>query len=172
MKRMTIAKSLADAIARGAQALETAARGDDNDVVLDGFGRVVQLANYSCGAQSAFMILRYFGKARSIERTIKLLGTDADGTAWLPMRSLFLQRGLLTKVTAAGMKQVIRTAIDAGSPLLVTVDEGSHWATLYGYGPGRVYVADPSLGRAARVICDWSTFKKRWDRWAALVSRS
>ena len=44
---MSILKPFADAIARGAQTLETAARGDDNDVVLDGFGRVEKAPNRS-----------------------------------------------------------------------------------------------------------------------------
>ena len=165
----SILKPFADAIARGAQALETAARGDDNDVVLDGFGRVVQLDDYSFGAQSAFMILRYFGTARSIERTIKLLGTDADGTGIQAMTRLFRARRLAPRRIADGTKQDIRRAIDDGHPVLVLLDDEEHWACVYGYGKGRVYLADP-LPHSLRVVVKWIDFKKRWVGKGAVVS--
>ena len=139
-------------------------------VVLDGFGRAVQLDNYSCGAQSAFMILRYFGKARSIERTIKLLGTDADGTGIQAMTRLFRARRLAPRRIADGTKQDIRRAIDDGHPVLVLLDDEEHWACMYGYGKGRVYLADP-LPHSLRVVVSWPDFRKRWVGKGAAVSR-
>jgi len=131
-------KPFADALARHTQHAEHVVRGRDNDVVLDGFERVVQLDDFSCGAQSAFMILRYFGKARSIERTIKLLGTDADGTGIQAMTRLFRARGLTPKPMKDGKKRDIRRAIDDGRPVLVLLDDEEHWACVYGYGRGRI----------------------------------
>ena len=167
---MRILKPFADAIARGAQTLETAVRGGDDDVVLDGFGRAVQLDHYSCGAQSAFMILRYFGKARSIERTIKLLGTDADGTGIQAMTTLFRARGLTPKRIKDGGKKDIRGAIEDGHPVLVLLDDEEHWACVYGYGKGRVYLADPSPLDSPAVVVKWPDFKKRWGGKGAVVS--
>lgn len=138
------------------------------DVVLD-LPRTLQLDGYSCGAQSAVSILRYFGKGRSVPRTLRLLGTDKDGTAVGPIRDLFRARGLRPVVLRSPTKQSLIRAIDAGAPLLVAVDDSGHWSVLYGYGRGSIFLMDPSLRRALRVRWHWSEFKARWDGWAMAV---
>ena len=46
---------------------------DPSAVTVDGIKRSLQLDKYSCGAQSCYMILDYFGKAGSIENVKKAL---------------------------------------------------------------------------------------------------
>jgi ABC-type bacteriocin/lantibiotic exporter with double-glycine peptidase domain len=55
--------------------------------------------------------------------------------------------------------------INAGHPLIISVDE-DHWATVYDYGQGCIFIADPALGRS--YLCRHSTneFRARWDKWA------
>jgi ABC-type bacteriocin/lantibiotic exporter with double-glycine peptidase domain len=163
-------RDLVDACVRVAQGGESALFADDDDVILDGFERSIQLDDYSCGAQVTFSILRYFGRARSISRTTDLLGTDDDGTSWAAMRRLFLARGLSAKEMRDARKRDIKAAIDAGAPVVVSVDNEEHWACVFGYRKQRVYLADPSLPRSPRVLVQWSTFMARWDRWAGVVS--
>lgn len=166
----SILRSVADAVVGVGQVLETRFRRADGDVVLDGFERSIQLDDFSCGAQVTYAILRYFGRARSISRTTDLLGTDDDGTAWAAMRRLFVARGLRTRFRDGARKRDIKTAIDAGAPVVVSVDDEEHWACVFGYGKHHVYLADPSLPRSMRVLVTWSTFMGRWDRWAGVVS--
>ena len=45
--------------------------------------------DYSCGAQSAFVVLKYYGKARSIKNVTRELGITCDGTDSGQLRRLF-----------------------------------------------------------------------------------
>lgn len=165
------AKNLADGAVQIVQAGQEWVDGDDDDVVLKGFKRLVQLDGYSCGAQSAHAVLRYFGVGRSLKRTARLIGCDSDGTDWAPMKRLFVKRRLGTHRMNRARKRDLKAAIDAGCPVLVAIDDEGHWAVVYGYGSGKVYLADPSLKRAkGNVVFDWSDFKDRWDGWAAVIS--
>ena len=164
------ASDVVNSLAAVAQAAEVGVAGADDDVILDGFERSIQLDDFSCGAQVTHAILRYFGRARSTSRTTRLLGTDDDGTSWTAMRRLFLARGLTAKARRDARKRDIKTAIDAGAPVVVSVDDEEHWACVFGYGKHHVYLADPSLPRSLRVLVPWSTFMARWDRWAGVVS--
>lgn len=137
------------------QGAEHSIRGDDDEVVLDGFERVVQLDNYSSGAQSAFI-----GKARSLERTLTLLGTDENGLGIRAMAKLVRARGLKAKRVENGTKNIER-ASDDGHPVLVLLDDEGHWACVYGYGKGRTYLADPSPMNSLGVVVNWPTFKGR-----------
>lgn len=171
MGMLETAKAVLDVVVGLAARAERAAVGDADDVVLDGFERSIQLDDYSCGAQVTFSILRYFGCARSVARTTALLGTDDDGTSWTAMRRLFNARGLRTRAVEDARKRDIKAAIEAGSPVVVSVDDEEHWACVFGYGDKHVYLADPSLPRSPRVLVPWSTFMARWDRWAGIVGR-
>ncbi len=131
--------------------------------------RSVQLDRYSCGAQSAFMILRYFGKARSIEAVTKALGTTEDGTGTMTIVRLFRHRGLKPRIKARADVHDLATAVDLGAPSLVSMDDGEHWAVVYGYARGAVFLADPSIKRSLRVRVPTTAFCARWDRWAMVV---
>lgn len=170
MKMRAAVKALVDGAAQVMQRSEVALLGCDDDVVLDGFERHVQLDRRSCGAQVAFAVLHFFGRARSIERTTTLLGTDEHGTAWPAMRRLFRERRLATKTIERARKRDLVAALDANCPVVVSADAETHWAVLFGYGDAHVYLADPSVPRSPRIIVPWSTFMGRWDRWAGIVS--
>ena len=50
---------------------------DEDDSVLD-IERSLQLDTYTCGVQSAYAILKYYGKARSIQSVEGYLGPDKN----------------------------------------------------------------------------------------------
>lgn len=164
-----LVKSLVDWIAGRLQWIEE--RRSPDSVVL-GVGRSIQLDRHSCGAQSAFMILRYFGKARSISAVSRALGTNVTGTSTAAILRLFRQRGLKPRVNARADIDDLAKALDLGAPSLVSMDDGDHWAVVYGYAQGAVFVADPSIRRSLRVRVSTTAFCARWDRWAMFVRPS
>ena len=162
-------KALVDTLVNVANGLEETLADDAN--VLEGFERSVQLDGYSCGAQSAFMILSYYGKARSIDAVERALGTDEDGTSTGQILTLLRQRKLRPRVVAqAGMKH-LTAAIRGGSPVLVSLDDEGHWGVVYGFARSHVYLADPSLGGSLTCRVPRADFHERWDRWAMIVGR-
>jgi ABC-type bacteriocin/lantibiotic exporter with double-glycine peptidase domain len=168
-----IIKRILDRIASAAKQLEETL--DPEATVLEGFERSLQIDTYSCGVQSTFMILRHFGKARTALGVERALGTTEEGTDQYQIRELLTKRGLIARRIQRPTIAKLRQAIDDGCPVLVCVDskdiEGGHWAVVYGYSPGHVFVADPSLRRA--ILCRHTTeeFRSRWDKWAMIVEK-
>jgi ABC-type bacteriocin/lantibiotic exporter with double-glycine peptidase domain len=168
-----VIKRIADWIADAGKHLEESL--DPEATVLEGFERSLQLDYYTCGAQSTYMILRYYRRARSIDAVTKALGTTEDGTDEDQIRQLLTKRGLTARRIQRPTIAKLRQAIDAGCPVLVCLDskdiEGGHWAVVYGYSPGHVFVADPCLELA--ILCRHTTerFRSRWDKWAMVVEK-
>ena len=162
-------KPLLDTIMNPVKVIEEWA--DPDCRCLDGFTRSLQLDGYSCGAQCTFMILRYFGKARSIENVTRELATDTDGTSQTQIRTLLKRRGLRPKRISSPKLRHLREAIDSDCPVLIAVDDGEHWVVVYGYSPGKIYIADPAL--CSSIVCGRSSrdFRSRWDDWAMVVSK-
>lgn len=166
---LRLTKPIVDGIANAAKSVEEAFTGKRNRVLLDDFPRFVQLDGWSCGAQSAHAILAYFGFRRSIETTIRDLGTDEDGTGTKAMRSIFVRKGLVTRIVKNARLRDVRRALADGGPVLVSLYDGAHWAVVYGISRHRVYVADPSP-RQASVAWKRRRFRRAWDRWAMIVA--
>jgi len=167
-------KRILDGIVSAAKQLEEAL--DPEATVLEDFERSLQIDTFTCGAQSTYMILRYYGKARSIDAVTKALGTTTDGTDEDQIRALLTKRGLIVRRIQRPTIAKLQQAIDAGRPVLVSVDSkkyknAGHWAVVYGYSPGHVFVADPSLRRAR--LCRHTTeeVRGRWDKWAMVVAK-
>ncbi len=138
--------------------------------VLDRFKRSVQLDDYSCGAQSAYAILRYYGKARSPQAIARILKVKADGVSQGPILALFRQRGLRPVIKPRATVRDIERAIRVGAPVLASVDANQHWVTVYGYSKTHIFVADPTLW-APFCIVPRKAFLRRWDRWAMVVPK-
>lgn len=152
-------------------------------VILDGFRRSLQLDDYSCGAQSAFAVLQYYGKARSIANVTRDAGTTRDGTNSYQLIDLFKRRGLRPVVLKAPTLGTLKAEIRAGNPVLAYVDDRDedgnkdddygHWVAVYGFGPGSVFVADPTVTRYPWCRHSVERFRKRWaGRWAMAVRES
>jgi ABC-type bacteriocin/lantibiotic exporter with double-glycine peptidase domain len=138
-------------------------------VVIPGIKRSVQLDGYSCGAQCAYVILKYYGKARSIDATKKALGTTKEGTDTGPILRLLRKRGLRVSIKKDATLRNIYEAIDNQWPILISVDDGDHWVVIYGYSEDGIYILDPAL---KSLLCEWSAeeFGGRWDEaWVGVV---
>lgn len=162
------AKRLLDAIVNITKTLEEAV--DSRAKVLRGVRRSVQLDGYTCGVQSAFVILSYFGKARSIKNVTRELGTTEDGTDQHQTRNLLVKRGLGVRRVQRPTIRTLQMAIDRGCPVLVLVDDEEHWAVVYGYGKQSVYMVDSALN-SFRCCLSVRRFLKRWDKWAMFVNK-
>lgn len=161
-------KAVVDSAGEFVQSLEESA--DLDAVCLPGFGRSFQVDNYSCGAQCAFLVLRYFKKARSIKNVTKELGTTEDGTDQGQILKLLRKRGLKVRCRNKMKIRDLRKAIDAGSPMILC--SGDHWVVAYGYSKGAVYIADPSIS-VRGAFCRWPTEKLKsfWDKSAMTVRK-
>ena len=116
------------------------------------------------------MILRYFRKASSIDNVTRELETDTDGTDQYQIRTLLRRRGLRPKRINRPKLSNFRDAIDNDCPVLVAMDT-DHWVVVYGYGPGTVYIAAPSLCSSIFCGCSNREFRNRWDKWAMVITR-
>lgn len=164
-----LVKRALDTVAGWVQSIDEA-NAPDEAVLLD-VRRSVQADRYSCGAQAAFMVLRYYGKARSISAVARALGTDETGTSTGALLRLFRKRGLKPQISASATIADLVRGIDADAPSVVSLDDQEHWGVVYGYSMARVYLADPSMRRSIRVAVPTERFLNRWDRWAMVVRR-
>ena len=166
---MKAVKDLLDALMNKLNGFEESIHADDS--ILEGLPRSLQLDRYSCGAQSAYMILRYHGKARSVKAVERALGTTEErGTPAAPILRLMRQRRLRPRIVAEATMKTLTSAIDKGAPVLVSLEDGGHWGVVYGYGAKHIWLADPSLRRAVLCRVARAAFRARWDRWAMVVA--
>jgi ABC-type bacteriocin/lantibiotic exporter with double-glycine peptidase domain len=160
-------KRVLDTVAGWVQSIDESR--DDDAVLLD-VSRSVQADGFSCGAQSALMVLRLHGKGRSIDATIRALDTDEDGTSIGALLKLLRKRRLRPVIKVHATLRDLERGIDDGAPSVVSLDSESHLGVVFGYSSTKVYLADPSIRRSIRVGLSLERFHQRWDRWAMIVS--
>lgn len=135
-----------------------------------GMDRSIQLDGYSCGVQSVYAILNYYGKARSIKNVEKLLGAyDRGYASESAIYKLFRERNLkISKRNKATMKTIKESIDEYEAPMLTTIDDGAHWIVVYGYSKTNIFVLDSIVYRP---FVKWSkqSFKERWDNWGAII---
>jgi len=132
--------------------------------------RSVQLDTYSCGAQSVYMILNYYNKDKTLNEIKDSLNTnETDGTDTKQILNYLVDNELEVQINEKGAISSIQAAIGNGYPVLITVDDGDHWAVVYGYSNDGIFVLDSSR---SRFLNQWGygEFIKRWDEnWIAVI---
>jgi ABC-type bacteriocin/lantibiotic exporter with double-glycine peptidase domain len=136
----------------------------------------LQLDSYSCGVQSTFAILKYYGKARSVYNVEKLLGADKSGTPETSIYKLLRQRGLKVSLRRTATFSTIKESItDYKAPFLTSIDtdddpekDKSHYIVVHGYSDNYIYVLDPAIKRP---FVRWKKkkFRDRWDKNGAII---
>jgi hypothetical protein len=115
-------------------------------VILPDFTRCIQLFdNYSCGAKSVFTILRYYSKICTPESVEEQLHTDEDGTSVSDIKRVLKRYGLAFQTLRKPGLRDLKAAIDDGCPILITLNDGEHYAVVYGYSSSHIFVSNPSL---------------------------
>ena len=147
-------------------------------VILEGFERSIQLDSWNCGARCAFIILKYYGKARSLKNVQREAGTDENGTDPEMLKRLFRKRGLSVYEFEQRSLAKLERGIDRGSPILahISTRAENHWVVVYGFDDDCIWVADPSLNvlkHPQRVWCRQtrSSFKNRWKGYGIVVGK-
>ena len=132
--------------------------------------RSVQLDNNSCGAQSVYMILSYYNRDKTLNEIKESLNTtETDGTDTKQILNYLISNGLEVHINDKGAISSIQAAIGDGFPVLITVDDGDHWAVVYGYSNDGIFVLDSSR---SRFLNQWGygEFIKRCDEnWIAIM---
>lgn len=141
--------------------------------ILPGFARMIQLKPYNCGAVSTEMVLQYFGKRISLESLERQLGTTIEGTSPSDIKRVLKKYGLKIHVNSKMSIRDLKTAIDAGSPVIVSLYDHFHYSVIYGYSSSNIFVMNPSLGEMGSIKCalSKSEFKDIFDHWGLIISR-
>jgi ABC-type bacteriocin/lantibiotic exporter with double-glycine peptidase domain len=159
-----------DSVASRIQQAEQEYARSQGDRVLQGFGRCIQLDNYSCAVSCTVAVLRYYGFSESAGTTRRQLRTSRSGTDRAAIVRVLEEHGLTCRQFESGRRDTLRRAINTGAPVIVEVD-GDHVVVVYGYGSENVYVADSAPNRRPRVILSWVKFVTDWDRAGVVVKR-
>ncbi len=142
----------------------------DNGASFLEMDKSMQLDDHSCGVQSTYSILKYYGKARSIDNIDNKLnaynrGFASEASIYKLFRERKLKVSKRSKATIATIKESID---DYKAPMLTSIDDGDHWIVVYGYSKSKIYVLDSIV---IRPFVKWSKdkFKARWDNWVAII---
>jgi len=143
-------------------------------VVLPNFPRSIQLDGYTCGAKSTYMVLRYFGKRCTPSFVEAELGTTYAGTPRAAIKRVLRTHGLRIHVNTNMSLRDLKSAINAGCPVIVRLYEGWHYSVIYGYSDRHIFVMNPSLGEMGSVCCavgldEWHQI---FDRWGVVVKQA
>jgi ABC-type bacteriocin/lantibiotic exporter with double-glycine peptidase domain len=101
----------------------------------------------SCGAAAIRNVLKCFGQNVGEHRLRTLAGTDDDGTTEAGVMNCLDHLGFTSEVYETGKvghaKAALLKYLKEGRPLIVAVDQDTHWATVVGMlGPKRYVVVD------------------------------
>ncbi len=157
-----IVDALATATARLEESVYT------NAVILPEFPRSIQLDGYSCGAKSAYTVLRYYNKRCTPLSVERELHTTWEGTAVSDIKRVLKKHGLkYRKITN------LKSAIDKGHPVLISLYDHWHYSVCYGYSNSHYFIMNPSLGEMGSWPCAVrkKKFKRIFDGWALEVNK-
>ena len=169
-------QNIIDAIATTVARIETFTHPDA--VILPHFSRSVQLDYYSCGAKSVYCILQYYRKRCTPESVERLLDTDEDGgTDVSDIKRVLKRHGLKCRTLRKPGLRDLKAAIDDDCPILVSLYDGEHYAVVYGYSSGHIFVMNPSLDFTEDGVGSlWCAvrndqFRRIWDRWGIEIAQ-
>jgi ABC-type bacteriocin/lantibiotic exporter with double-glycine peptidase domain len=162
----------ADLLANTLKNIEELIYQGDKSVVLPNFPRTIQLSGWTCGARCVYSILRSKGRRCTVESVERELRTDWEGTDVTDVRKVFLKHRLKFIEKKHCRLPDVRKAIDDGNPVLISVNQGSHYSVVFGYSNAHIYVMNPAVfGGSGSIFCrvprkDFADF---WDHWCIIV---
>lgn len=148
--------------------------------ILADFPNSIQPNSHSCSIQSAYSILKYFGKVRSIQSVKKILGDSTDGISEYPLIKLFRMKGLKVAIrNRAKFKDIVDAIDNKKGLMLIYLTKRGHWAVIYGYAPHHFFVMDPApiylSTKSLKINFHLNRWRKKelyneWPaRWGAIV---
>lgn len=125
---------------------------------------VGQEADHTCGAAALRAIALHHGIAIT-ERALvdAMLRFDDRGSDPVHVRAGAAQLGLVVDEHRGMTDAQLRTCLDAGHPVMVTlqVDDGGHWMVASGHDDATVYFMDPMRDDALATLT-WAELAARW----------
>ncbi|MDP1675313.1 MAG: cysteine peptidase family C39 domain-containing protein [Bacteroidota bacterium] len=167
MSKQHLIDTLFTALARGEEQLYS------NATLLSNFSRSVQIDQYSCGAKSTYMVLKYFGKRCTHESVERQLGTTIEGTSRKDIKRVLKEYGLNIQVNSNMGIRDLKSAIKTGSPVIVSLYSNCHYSVVYGFSDTQIFVMNPSLGEmgSIKITVRKSEWREIFDRWGVVVSK-
>lgn len=90
-----------------------------NNRNLKGIKRSIQLNGYTCGLHASYAILKYYNKNVSLEKVIKVLGTDENRTDTDPILETMRLYNLKVDVNEKADLPDIYIAINNNCPIII-----------------------------------------------------
>jgi ABC-type bacteriocin/lantibiotic exporter with double-glycine peptidase domain len=119
--------------------------------------------------------LKYFNKRCIHESVEQQPGADEDGTSPLDIKQAMKKVGLKVTTKTKMIIRDVKSAIDKGSPVLISICSDEHYAVIYGYSTTHIFVMNSSLDASEdgvgslKCAVPLSEFKGYWDRWDIVV---
>jgi ABC-type bacteriocin/lantibiotic exporter with double-glycine peptidase domain len=132
------------------------------------FPRILQLDDHSCYARSVQATLQHFGRRTSYTRILKELRTTEEGTDEAPAVRLLRSFNLRVRPRARMTFTELWNALWADAVVFTYLD-GDHVGVVYGASADYVFLADPSIGKAALGRVPRKVFMRRWDKSGLIV---
>jgi HlyB family type I secretion system ABC transporter len=124
------------------------------------FPYVQQSDEADCGAACLAMVCRHFGRAVSLTRVRRAVGTASDGTSLKGICRGAQELGLASRSVKVSPNNFAKMPLPA-----IVHWEGNHWVVLYHTDRKHVWVANPSSGLSRM---ERAEFEVKWTGYASL----
>lgn len=126
-----------------------------------------QTDGYSCGAIAGWSVLKFLKPGSSFKKFYEDCDPSETWGVSTTRLSAALRKHSVRVSTRPKMDfDAIKTSIEGGSPVLVSIDVGCeehlHWVVIYGIGwnPRRIFISGHSIPGFSKRVIPWRQFKR------------
>lgn len=140
-------------------------------LLIPGMRRSIQFDKYSCAVHAVRSITEYNKYHIDPDQIYEELGTTIDGTDTPDIIRFLLNAGFNVNVNTSANLADIRSAVQKGLPVIITINNWEHWVVVYGISNDRVFIIDSHYSRIFPSV-KTSAFLELWDdNWIAVISK-
>lgn len=129
----------------------------------------IQLNRYSCGVESTLAVLSFFKIGTSRKEVMRQLKASFWGVDEHDIMRALDMNGLPHRVMEDGTTRRLRNALKNRCPIIVALDEDSHWGVVYGSSRGHILLMDPDPLQMFHTTHTEEEFWERWGGWGIVV---
>lgn len=126
-----------------------------------------QTDGHSCGAIAGWSVLKFLKPTASFKEFYEdCAPNETWGVSTTRLSAALRKHGLRISTRAKMDFDAIKTSIEAGSPVLVSIDMGwddaLHWVVIYGisWKPRRIFVSGHSTPGFSKRVIPWRRFRR------------
>lgn len=128
-----------------------------------------QTDGHSCGAIAGWSVLNFLKPGSNFRKFYKdCAPSEAWGVSTARLSAALRKHGLQISTRDSMDFDAIKTSIEDGSPILVSIDiydDALHWVVIYGIGwnPRRIFLSGYSSPGFSKRVMPWTRFKQIWE---------